>query len=92
MKTMHDTIKTHFASMKRVQKIADVIELPNRYGANTSNFSMKYDYHYDGRTETSNIMNFNIDWDRKVLFISNCGYRPFTSVEDIINLIEETMN
>lgn len=92
MKAMHDTIKTHFASMKRVQKIADVIQFPNKYNTNTSHFSMKYDYTFDGSTETSSVLNFNVDWDRKVLFISNHGYRPFTSAEDIISLIEETMN
>lgn len=82
--TLHQKIKTDLLAVKGVTKVSEVIELPNRYGADTSSFSVKH-----SQTDQFNykVFDFNIDWNTKVLFIRLDGYISFNDSVELQELI-----
>ena len=92
MKTTHEDIKRHFTTLAEVYKVFDCMELPNRYGANVSYFTVKYNHVIDGNFESVSRFDFTIDWSRNVLFISNKGYFPFSLSEEVLPILIKYFN
>ena len=86
IQTAHNKIKEYFLSKENIKSVEDVIELPNKYGDNVSSFTLKYNYE-DEFNYT--VRDFNIYWDKKVLFIRLENYFPFKTYKDIINTVNE---
>lgn len=86
MRTIHNKIKDYFLSIENVESVTEVIELPNKYDDNISHFTLKHNYK---DKFNYNVLDFNVQWDSKVLFVRCEGYFPFKTYEDIINKINE---
>ena len=91
MKDGHNTIKSHLESLEGVERVIDLLETPNRYGANVSYFTIKYNSVINGSCEIGRRVNLNIDWSRGILFIANKGYFPFKDDNDILTALNNNL-
>lgn len=89
MQTIHNNIKEYFSSLEGIESVSEIIELPNKYGSNTSHFSLKYNYK-DKYNYT--VLDFNIHWDKNELFIRCEGYFQFKNQDDIIKRVKAYLN
>jgi len=82
----HKELLKYFYSMNKVDSISDVLEAPNRYGENVSYYTIKYNlkdrYNYSRK-------DFNINYDKKVVFVSNEGYFPYKNISDIKKIVSK---
>ena len=78
---LHNDLNIGMNNIKRCD------EFPNKYGANVSHFGIKYNFTKD----SYNILNFVIRHDDGILFVSNHGYFPFSSMDEIKQKIKQVM-
>ena len=79
-----DNSKTHkaliksFKSIKKVDSISEVFENDKSY------FTVKYDvkdrFNYSRK-------DFNVDYDRKIVFVSNEGYFPYKNISELKRIV-----
>jgi hypothetical protein len=89
MKKAHNKIKEYFSSLDGIESVSEVIELPNKYGDNTSSFTLKYNYKDE---YNFTVLDFNVHWDKKELFVRCHGYFPFENESDLIEKVTEYLN
>ena len=80
----HKSLLKYFRSIKKVDSVSELLEAPNKYGENVSYFTIKYDlkdpYNYSRK-------DFNINYDTKIVFVSNEGYFPYKNIMDIKKIV-----
>ena len=88
LETQHQELKQILASMQGVHSVSEVQELPNKWGADTSSFTVKHhvedDFNYT-------VFDFNVDWSRNVLFVRCDGYFPFKDFAELQNIVTQKL-
>lgn len=74
----HKALIKYFKSIKKVDSISEVFENDKSY------FTVKYDV--EDRFNYSR-KDFNIDYDRKIVFISNEGYFPYKNISELKSIV-----
>lgn len=80
MKELHQTILSFLKNKEGNVEVKELYESPNKYGDITGNFSWKFNY-----KDKYNFVygRLSIDYSRKVAFIPDVGYLPYTSFDEI---------
>lgn len=86
MEDTHHRIKEYYLSEEKIESVSELIELPNKYNDNVSHFTLKHSYK-DEFNYT--VLDFNINWDSKTLFVRLVGYFNFDSYDDIITEVNK---
>ena len=79
----------NFLKSKKIDEVKQYHEMPNKYGHNVSTFSVRYNvidkYNYDK-------VEIKVEHSTGRIFISNKGYFPFETIEDIYSIIDNHTN
>ena len=85
LKKIHQDIYKYLETKKGVGEIKDYTEFPNKYGADVSDFFVKYNiedkYNYD-------MQRIKIEHSMNIVFIPDRGYFSFKTLKDIKNIID----
>jgi hypothetical protein len=85
LKKMHKEVYEYLKTKKKDVEIEQLYEFPNKYGANVSNYIIKYNiedkYNYD-------CQRIKIEYSINIVFIPNRGYFSFKNLKDIKNIID----
>ena len=77
---LHEETLQHLKSFKGVHKVEELLETPDKYGANTSSYTAVYNYE---DKHNKSLIDIGVRWDEGIMFIQNEGYFPFKSFNDI---------
>ena len=77
---LHEETLKHLESFKGVHEVKELLQVPNKYGDNVSNYTAFYNYQDKHNTS---LIDIGVRWDEGIMFIQNEGYFPFESFNDI---------
>jgi hypothetical protein len=85
LKKIHQGVYKYLKTKKADAEVEEFSEFPNKYGANVSDFIVKYNiqdkYNYD-------VQRIKIEHSINIVFIPNRGYFSFKNLKDIKNIID----
>jgi hypothetical protein len=85
LEKIHKGVYEYLKTKKADAEVEEFAEFPNKYGADVSDFIVKYNiedkYNYD-------MQRIKIEHSISIVFIPNRGYFSFKTLEDIKNIID----
>jgi len=85
LKKIHKSVYEYLKTKKAGAEVEEFAEFPNNYGANVSDFYVKYNiednYNYD-------MQRIKIEHSINIVFIPDIGYFSFKTLKDIKTIID----
>ena len=85
LEKIHQGVYKYLKTKKADAEVEEFEEFPNKYGANVSDFYVKYNiedkYNYD-------MQRIKIEHSMNIVFIPDRGYFSFKTLNDIKNIID----